>query len=152
LKLLTIFIKKQLKKLNQKKTNTQQNVNKKKLNVIDLIATNKIDSFIRDGNFRKEIGEELVQVISYCPEHKKYHHKIFYDDIFQQNKKNNSYPKLSTAITHGLLNEGCICLITTYYPELKNIKFNKNGYPTKNTLKQYNKDMKWIEKNIHKIK
>lgn len=148
-KILYPFHTKYLKKLNQSQTNNKAikktNNHIQKLNVLDLIASNRIDSFVRDENFRKEIKEYLVQVISYCPEHKKFHHKIFYDDMFQHNKKNTIYPKLSTAIIEGLLNDGCKCTIATYYPESEDIKFDEHGL-TKETIKKAKEDELWLKK------
>lgn len=99
---------------------------------------------IREGEFRKSLGETLVIVSNHngsCERCKCFERKVLIDDVYSGGKKSDGdYMLLSTAMRLGLFHSGCRHSLGTYYPELKDI----NGYEIEdNKLNNYGKYNKY---------
>lgn len=116
-----LFNKDIIKELTNKKITGINNIKK-------FIDPQILPSLERDAKFRKEMNKNLVQVTSHgesCELCKKWENKILNDDVFISGKINHKYELLSNAIRQGLFHNGCKHGLTTYYPELKNISYDK---------------------------
>jgi len=94
-----------------------------------LIDINALPSLEREAKFRREYNKNLVKVTTHgdsCDKCKKWEGKILNDDVFTSFKINKKYGLLSYAIKDGLFHNGCRHGLTTYYPELENISYNKD--------------------------
>ena len=81
-----------------------------------------------EGNFRKSIGRTLVQVTSHdgaCPICQKWQDKILVDDVYSGGEPDGKHILLSDAMARGFLHPNCRHGITTYYPELNDISYDK---------------------------
>ncbi len=83
-----------------------------------------------EGDFRKSIGRVLVRSTSHggaCPICQKWESKIFIDDVYSGGtKKDGKYMLLSEAMKQGFLHPNCRHGLTTYYPELEGISYDKD--------------------------
>ena len=115
-----------LVKYGSKTKNTSYRYNPDCQNLIDPGA---LTAFRRDAPLRKQSNRNLVKITSHknaCDICKKWDGQILVDDVFMPAKGNFNYNYLSDAIRNGLFHNGCSHSMTTYYPELKGTKYNKN--------------------------
>ena len=82
-----------------------------------------------EGNFRKSIGNPLVQATSHgtaCPICQVWEGHIFIDDVYSGGtKEDGNYTLLSEAMADGFLHPNCRHGLTTYYPELEGTSYDK---------------------------
>ena len=81
-----------------------------------------------EGDFRKSIGRTLVQVTSHggaCPICQKWQDKILVDDVYSGGKQDGEHILLSDAMKQVFLHPNCRHGLTTYYPELEGISYDK---------------------------
>ena len=108
---------------------------------------------IGEGQFRQEIGEHLVKPTRHntsCEKCAKWEGKVLIDDVYSGgSKKDGNYPLLSQAMQEGFFHPRCEHSLPTYYKEIEDIDFDEHG-PTKETMRQYQEDLNWINNNIQK--
>lgn len=113
---------------------------------------NQRAQLIGEGQFRKEIGEHLVQVTSHggtCKLCSKWEGKILIDDVYSGgSKKDGKYILLSTAMDKGLFHPNCEHGLPTYYKELEEVEKEINSHNTVD--EQYQDELNYINQNIYK--
>lgn len=113
---------------------------------------NQRAQLIGEGQFRKEIGEHLVQITSHggtCKLCSKWEGKVLIDDVYSGgSKKDGKYPLLSTAMDQGLFHPNCEHGQSTYYKELDEIYEKDN--PINYTDEQYQDKLNYINQKIYK--
>lgn len=100
-----------------------------KKDIITMIDEKILPSLKRDAKLRNSLKRNLVKVTTHgdsCPLCKRYEGKILNDDLFTFFKPDKKYGLLSDAIKEGLFHKGCRHGLTTYYPELEGVKYDKD--------------------------
>lgn len=114
---------------------------------------NQRAQLIGEGQFRKEIGEHLVQITSHggtCKLCSKWEGKVLIDDVYSGgSKKDGKYPLLSTAMNQGLFHPNCECGLPTYYKELEELEQEINS-ANDSESGYYQEELNCINQNIHK--
>lgn len=108
-----------------------------------------------EGEFRKKIGNPLVKISSHgtaCKLCQVWEGRVLIDDVYSGgSSKDGPYELLSQAMKQGLYHPNCEHGLSTYYPELEDMKFDDNG-PTEETMNQYQQDINFCNLMIQRFR